>query len=81
LCSSRLFRVAGKISLLLRISLMIREFRRLSGSTITACAGRDRGLGTTAVDRWPKGSVEGAASRRFRHGDGGGRSVRSQLAG
>ncbi|GEO83231.1 MULTISPECIES: lysophospholipid acyltransferase family protein [Alphaproteobacteria] len=37
--NGRLFHIASKISLMLRISLLIREFRRLSGSTITARIG------------------------------------------
>ncbi len=38
--NGRLFHLASKISLTLRISLLIREFRRLSGSTIQASVGR-----------------------------------------
>lgn len=37
--NGRLFHIASKLSLTLRISLLIREFRRLSGSTITARLG------------------------------------------
>ncbi|MFN7091282.1 MAG: lysophospholipid acyltransferase family protein [Allorhizobium sp.] len=37
--NGRLFHLASKISLTLRVSLLIREFRRLSGSTIRACVG------------------------------------------
>lgn len=37
--NGRLFHLASKISLTLRISLLIREFRRLSGSTINAHVG------------------------------------------
>lgn len=37
--NGRLFHLASKVSMTLRISLLIREFRRLSGSTITARAG------------------------------------------
>nr|WP_210314824.1 lysophospholipid acyltransferase family protein [Rhizobium sp. AQ_MP] len=37
--NGRLFHLASKISLTLRISLLIREFRRLSGSTIRARVG------------------------------------------
>lgn len=37
--NGRLFHIASKLSLTLRISLLIREFRRLAGSTITARAG------------------------------------------
>lgn len=38
--NGRLFHLASKISLTLRVSLLIREFRRLSGSTIQARVGR-----------------------------------------
>jgi putative hemolysin len=38
--NGRLFHLASKISLTLRISLLIREFRRLSGSTITSHIGK-----------------------------------------
>ncbi len=37
--NGRLFHLASKVSLTLRLSLLIREFRRLSGSTITARIG------------------------------------------
>ena len=37
--NGRLFHLASRISMTLRISLLIREFRRLSGSTITAHIG------------------------------------------
>jgi putative hemolysin len=37
--NGRLFHLASKISLTLRVSLLIREFRRLSGSTISARVG------------------------------------------
>jgi putative hemolysin len=37
--NGRLFHLASKISLTLRVSLLIREFRRLSGSTISANIG------------------------------------------
>lgn len=37
--NGRLFHIASKISLTLRISMLIREFRRLSGSTITTHIG------------------------------------------
>ena len=37
--NGRLFHLASKISLTLRVSLLIREFRRLSGSTIRARVG------------------------------------------
>ncbi|MGV8937017.1 MAG: lysophospholipid acyltransferase family protein [Allorhizobium sp.] len=37
--NGRLFHIASKLSLTLRISLLVREFRRLSGSTITARIG------------------------------------------
>lgn len=37
--NGRLFHLASRLSLTLRISLLIREFRRLSGSTITSCIG------------------------------------------
>lgn len=37
--NGRLFHLASKISLTLRISLLIREFRRLSGTTIRSCVG------------------------------------------
>ncbi|MGY5776882.1 lysophospholipid acyltransferase family protein [Rhizobium sp. LEGMi135b] len=37
--NGRLFHLASRISMTLRISLLIREFRRLSGSTITAHVG------------------------------------------
>ncbi|MGL4198771.1 MAG: lysophospholipid acyltransferase family protein [Allorhizobium sp.] len=38
--NGRLFHLASKISLTLRVSLLIREFRRLSGSTISARVGQ-----------------------------------------
>jgi putative hemolysin len=38
--NGRLFHLASRVSMTLRISLLIREFRRLSGSTITAHVGR-----------------------------------------
>ncbi|SIQ11521.1 Putative hemolysin [Rhizobium sp. RU20A] len=38
--NGRLFHLASKLSLTLRLSLLIREFRRLSGSTISARVGR-----------------------------------------
>jgi putative hemolysin len=38
--NGRLFHLASKISLTLRVSLLIREFRRLSGSTIQARVGQ-----------------------------------------
>ncbi|MBR0555680.1 lysophospholipid acyltransferase family protein [Ciceribacter sp. L1K23] len=38
--NGRLFHIASKLSLTLRLSLLVREFRRLSGSAITARAGR-----------------------------------------
>lgn len=38
--NGRLFHLASKLSLTLRISLLIREFRRLSGTTIVARIGR-----------------------------------------
>jgi putative hemolysin len=38
--NGRLFHLASRVSMTLRISLLIREFRRLSGSTITAHIGR-----------------------------------------
>lgn len=38
--NGRLFHLASRLSLTLRISLLIREFRRLSGSTITSRIGR-----------------------------------------
>ncbi|MDL2407320.1 lysophospholipid acyltransferase family protein [Rhizobium calliandrae] len=38
--NGRLFHLASRVSLTLRLSLLIREFRRLSGSTITAHVGR-----------------------------------------
>ncbi|WP_377289176.1 lysophospholipid acyltransferase family protein [Rhizobium sp. SG2393] len=38
--NGRLFHLASKLSLTLRLSLLIREFRRLSGSTISARIGR-----------------------------------------
>ncbi|WEX89568.1 lysophospholipid acyltransferase family protein [Sinorhizobium garamanticum] len=38
--NGRLFHLASKVSLTLRISLLIREFRRLSGTTIAARIGR-----------------------------------------
>ena len=37
--NGRLFHLASKVSMTLRLSLLIREFRRLSGSTITARIG------------------------------------------
>jgi len=37
--NGRLFHLASKVSLTLRVSLLIREFRRLSGSTISARVG------------------------------------------
>jgi putative hemolysin len=37
--NGRLFHLASKLSMTLRISLLIREFRRLSGSTITSHIG------------------------------------------
>lgn len=37
--NGRLFHLASKLSLTLRISMLIREFRRLSGSTITSHIG------------------------------------------
>jgi putative hemolysin len=37
--NGRLFHLASRVSLTLRISLLIREFRRLSGSTITSHIG------------------------------------------
>jgi putative hemolysin len=37
--NGRLFHLASRLSMTLRISLLIREFRRLSGSTITAHIG------------------------------------------
>ena len=37
--NGRLFHLASRVSMTLRISLLIREFRRLSGATIVACAG------------------------------------------
>lgn len=38
--NGRLFHLASRVSMTLRISLLIREFRRLSGTTIVARAGR-----------------------------------------
>ncbi|MGV1833457.1 lysophospholipid acyltransferase family protein [Rhizobium rhizogenes] len=38
--NGRLFHLASRVSMTLRISLLIREFRRLSGSTITAHVGK-----------------------------------------
>lgn len=38
--NGRLFHLASRVSLTLRLSLLIREFRRLSGSTITAHVGK-----------------------------------------
>ncbi len=38
--NGRLFHLASRVSMTLRISLLIREFRRLSGTTIVAQAGR-----------------------------------------
>ncbi|SMC67407.1 lysophospholipid acyltransferase family protein [Rhizobium sp. RU36D] len=38
--NGRLFHIASKISMTLRVSLLVREFRRLSGSTINAHVGR-----------------------------------------
>lgn len=38
--NGRLFHLASRVSMTLRISLLIREFRRLSGTTIVAHAGR-----------------------------------------
>jgi putative hemolysin len=38
--NGRLFHLASRLSLTLRLSLLIREFRRLSGSTITSHVGR-----------------------------------------
>ncbi len=37
--NGRLFHIASKISMTLRVSLLVREFRRLSGSTISAHVG------------------------------------------
>ncbi|RWX75402.1 glycerol acyltransferase [Neorhizobium lilium] len=41
--NGRLFHIASRISITLRLSLLIREFKRLSGSTITARVGRVMG--------------------------------------
>lgn len=38
--NGRLFHIVSRFSLTLRLSLLIREFRRLSGKTIRAHAGR-----------------------------------------
>ena len=43
--NGRLFHLASRVSLTLRISLLIREFRRLSGSTITSHIGERHVLG------------------------------------
>ncbi|MDP2120101.1 MAG: lysophospholipid acyltransferase family protein [Hoeflea sp.] len=67
--NGRLFHLASRVSMTLRISLLIREFRRLSGSAIVARAGRVLGADELAATSDRKLLLEKLYTAVFALGD------------
>jgi len=67
--NGRLFHLASRVSMTLRISLLIREFRRLSGATIVAKAGRVLGADELAATSDRKLLLEKLYTAVFALGD------------
>jgi len=67
--NGRLFHLASRVSMTLRISLLIREFRRLSGTAIVARAGRVLGADELAVTSDRKLLLEKLYTAVFALGD------------